>query len=286
MQISLAEVKPYLRYVRTVTVTPEGGFPPSAAYDARLFYTLEGAGTVEADGTAYPMKPGCLLLLNGGVPYWLQAPERRVSYLAVNFDYTYRSCGRKGPVAPDPTSSFRPENRIDPVTFADAPQLDRVLYLEGMDPLTARLQAMEGEYTRKINLYEWKLSTGMADVLIRCLRQAALHRAEAEGAALAGRIVGYLQAHLDRNLTNRDIAAVFHYHPNYISGLMKAYTGQPLHRYLKHLRIAKAEVLLVSGGGSLDDIARACGFCDASHLIKCFRAEVGMTPSEFRLAGQ
>ncbi|MFZ5963216.1 GlxA family transcriptional regulator [Thalassococcus sp. BH17M4-6] len=53
-------------------------------------------------------------------------------------------------------------------------------------------------------------------------------------------------------------------------------------RAAQHLRLDAARQLLVGGDQSVTAIALDCGFCDASHLIRAFRAELGQTPAEYR----
>lgn len=48
------------------------------------------------------------------------------------------------------------------------------------------------------------------------------------------------------------------------------------------LRLDHARRLLQSSGDSVTRVAHAAGFCDASHLIRSFRAELGVTPAEYR----
>lgn len=57
--------------------------------------------------------------------------------------------------------------------------------------------------------------------------------------------------------------------------------GLPPRRYQIKLRIDSARDQLRSGA-AIADIAYACGYCDQSAFTRRFRAEVGMSPSEFR----
>lgn len=48
------------------------------------------------------------------------------------------------------------------------------------------------------------------------------------------------------------------------------------------MRLEKARSLLLQTGLTVTQIALATGFCDAPHLIRSFRADLGVTPSEYR----
>ena len=48
------------------------------------------------------------------------------------------------------------------------------------------------------------------------------------------------------------------------------------------LRLDAVRGMLETTGRTVTQIAHATGFCDASHLINSFRAELGLTPSEYR----
>lgn len=50
----------------------------------------------------------------------------------------------------------------------------------------------------------------------------------------------------------------------------------------KRIRIAQARLLLQSTAHSITRIAAETGFCDASHLIRVFRDQTGITPQTFR----
>ncbi|WP_449041888.1 GlxA family transcriptional regulator [Paracoccus sp. (in: a-proteobacteria)] len=57
----------------------------------------------------------------------------------------------------------------------------------------------------------------------------------------------------------------------------------PRQVYLE-LRIDKALRRLRSTSDSLTSVALACGFCDAPHLARTMKAELGLTPTEYRRA--
>ena len=59
-------------------------------------------------------------------------------------------------------------------------------------------------------------------------------------------------------------------------------TGESVAAALLGIRMAKAENLIRTTVKPLGEIAKLCGFCDASHLVKTFKRRTGMTPSSLR----
>ncbi len=280
--MSFDAIKPYLRFVRYVTLHGGTVYDPSTPYDARLFYALEGEGEIEAGGVLYPMRRSSLLIVNSGVSYHIRTPRERVLYLTVNFDYTFAAADQKTPVPPDAPCDYEPKNLINHVTFSDASELDEVFYLSELPSVEKRLLSMQREYAERLQLHELRSSAYMTDVLVECHRHATVPHPVAKEQQIAGTIVSYLQQNYAAPLTNRHVAALFHYHPNYISDLIKRYTGQPLHRYLKSIRVSHAADMLALSAKSVQEVAAECGFYDASHMVKCFREQLGMTPRQYR----
>jgi AraC-like DNA-binding protein/quercetin dioxygenase-like cupin family protein len=52
--------------------------------------------------------------------------------------------------------------------------------------------------------------------------------------------------------------------------------------YLRKKRVERAIEMLVGSDKSLGEIADGTGFCDQSHFVRVFKAQVGMTPSRYR----
>ena len=61
-------------------------------------------------------------------------------------------------------------------------------------------------------------------------------------------------------------------------------TGVPPHRYLRGLRIEKAQTLLEQTDLAVIDIALTCGFSQASHFATSFREATGFSPRAWREA--
>lgn len=67
----------------------------------------------------------------------------------------------------------------------------------------------------------------------------------------------------------------------YYRSIFLAVFHMPPARYIQKIRIDKAKELLVSSGGSIEDIAVSTGFANASYFCKVFKSVVGITPTEF-----
>ncbi len=63
---------------------------------------------------------------------------------------------------------------------------------------------------------------------------------------------------------------------------MKRLTGLSPVDFIKQMRIKKALKLMGDSQLSITDIAYLVGFSDSKYFSKCFKAEMGVTPSQYR----
>ena len=80
----------------------------------------------------------------------------------------------------------------------------------------------------------------------------------------------------------KDISDELHINSCYLSRLFHQYAGSSFSSCLVHTRINHAKELLVSTKLSVEEIGVRCGFCNASHFIRLFRQQEGVTPFQFR----
>jgi AraC family transcriptional regulator len=94
-------------------------------------------------------------------------------------------------------------------------------------------------------------------------------------------VVDYIHAHLDRDLSLKELAAVVQMSAHYFSQLFKQSTGITPHQYVIRCRIERAKELLMQGKFSISDVAKVVGFVDQSHFHRHFKRLVGITPKAF-----
>lgn len=67
----------------------------------------------------------------------------------------------------------------------------------------------------------------------------------------------------------------------YYRNIFQSVFGIPPTRYIQQYRVDKAKELLVAGEGTVDQIAVAVGFANASYFCKVFKSLTDMTPLDF-----
>jgi AraC-like DNA-binding protein len=63
---------------------------------------------------------------------------------------------------------------------------------------------------------------------------------------------------------------------------LKRITGQNAEIYILNRRIISAKQELIQTSKFIYQIAKSCGFKDYTYFSKCFKKQVGLSPSEFR----
>lgn len=96
------------------------------------------------------------------------------------------------------------------------------------------------------------------------------------------RVLDWLHAHYDQPLRLAPLCARAHLTASQLQRVFKRSTGMSISRYVLHLRIGRACQMLAQTDLPLTRIAVDCGFSDAAHFSRQFRAVRGMPPSRFR----
>jgi AraC family transcriptional regulator len=100
--------------------------------------------------------------------------------------------------------------------------------------------------------------------------------------ARLGRVLEYMQAHLDRELSLPALAAEARMSPYYFSRLFKQSTGLSPHQYVLQQRVELATRLLADARLSIASVAQRVGFANQAHFTKIFSQRVGATPRQYR----
>jgi AraC-like DNA-binding protein len=98
--------------------------------------------------------------------------------------------------------------------------------------------------------------------------------------AAVRRIRKWLDAHPEQNASVHSLAAIAGLSPYYLVRAFHKHVGIPPHQYQKNVRVLRARKLLKSGA-TISEVAYLAGFCDQSHLNRCFKTTLGVTPGKY-----
>lgn len=127
----------------------------------------------------------------------------------------------------------------------------------------------------------------LLSVMARLTSHHALHgrvlrEAGWEHAAVR-RVRDWLDANSERNVSIRALADLAELSPWYLVRVFRRHVGIPPHRYHLVVRVNRARTLVASGV-SIAAVAYRTGFCDQSHLNRCFKQVLGTTPGRYASA--
>ncbi len=94
------------------------------------------------------------------------------------------------------------------------------------------------------------------------------------------RVIDYIDSHLDRRLTLAELAAVAGLGVSHFKVLFKQAFSLPVHQYVVQRRVEHATQLLLRSDRPIAEVALAAGFAHQSHMARCMRRVIGVTPRD------
>ncbi len=99
---------------------------------------------------------------------------------------------------------------------------------------------------------------------------------------LVNKVIEFMKHHLDSPVPLADVAGFAGVTFRQLNLIFSKCTGYSAAVYWRRMRLEHARKLMADSSNSINAIAAATGFADASHLIAWFRKQYGETPSSFR----
>lgn len=144
------------------------------------------------------------------------------------------------------------------------------------------LEMMVVEYADRKEDTQRILKSMLQTLLLEIARRYRIEKAGTSPRSVSEQILNYMGDHSDV-VTLKDIAAHFHYHPNYISALLHRETGRKFSEILLEKRMERAVLLMKNTPLSIEEIAAMLGYSNHSNFYKAFKEYYGVTPREFDL---
>ena len=96
----------------------------------------------------------------------------------------------------------------------------------------------------------------------------------------------YIHLHLEEELTLHGMAEQLKYSEYYLSRKFKQEIGTTVKDYIRSKRLEQAKLLLIDPSLEIRDISERLHFCSQSYFAESFRRQYGLSPSEWRQAGE
>lgn len=223
----------------------------SESYELSLY--LEGSGTVNIQGTEYPVVPGAIRFTTPGT-ILSSTPDYRC--ITVFFDFGEKNTLLRNPIL-DGIPTFWNAG------FAHREEFENLLRAHCSTFPTALMRQNSILLSLLATLYE------------------RVHTERKRSNAVST-CIGYMKENFKENITLEDLGALTGYSNLHLLRLFKQDLGQSPHQYLTVLRLEQAKRMLSETDMNLEQIAAACGFRSVSHFKTLFKQQTYYTPGSYR----
>lgn len=243
-------------------------------YEIYLF--LAGNVDYSIEGCEYRLEPGDLLLINPMELHQLKVNELQMSYerIVLWLSPSYL------------TSLSTPEASLTLCFDHSRPGHSNLL----RPGKSCGLQVLMAELLQEFYSSDYGHETAAAGLLLRFMVElnrlallsppVAAIPAEDRSAALIRRVLAYINDHCHQELSLDQLSAEFFISKYHLSHEFQRLVGTSVYRYIIQKRLVTAKQLL-SGGVSPTGVYRNCGFRDYANFYRAFKAEYGVSPSEY-----
>lgn len=170
----------------------------------------------------------------------------------------------------------RGETRFSPVIRAG---------MQGADEMMRLLQALRRSFTEKRDGYELEAKAMLLEIIALLYRYLPCQTGDPEENEALEKIravVQYIKRHYPEQISISDLADACHLSQYYFMRFFKQHMNMTCVEYLNQYRLEIAAGRLISGGGSIMDVALDTGFRSISYFNRVFKRKFGMTPGEYR----
>lgn len=225
---------------------------------AGLLFGLRGEARFEPDGAVYHLFPGRVLHVAKGMTLKLETGSDGLEYALIHYTLA-------GP-EPDSGSCSRRHYVLETGEQPALAEMLRMLQHTGSMP-----GAMEA-------LRMKELVYGIVHQMLVCARSLL----NTETRTTVEHAIRYMQDHYMEPISLSTLAGLYGMDIKSFSYWFNKYAGIFPIDYLISHRMHRAKQMLMTGGGSIGDIAEAVGYADAHYFSRLFKKHTGLSPKAFR----
>jgi len=240
-----------------------------------LYFFEEGAVTMEIGGKAHPLQHGDVIVIPPQVDHRAILTDPEKPYR--RFVFWQSRAFLEGLEARAPEFGYllrRAEDRGRYVHHFDLPTFNAI-----RTRLFSLLDELHADRFGKGAM----IDVGISELLLflgRTVHEREQRRNQKEQLSRYEAVTGYIDAHLEEQLSLDTLARELYLSKYYIVHLFRENTGLSVHQYILKKRLAACRDAMQSGV-PVGETYRQWGFGDYSAFYRAFRKEYGMSPSAY-----
>ena len=282
LMLSIEDIRPNLRAINLYQCARDFDSGARRLYDHYFLYVHKGKGRVVIGDKSYDSVSGDLYFCPPGTPNAIIADDSDPFLLSgIDFDFTQNHIDNRL-LYPINAESFNPALVTECVLFNSFEGFPDRIELYGDEDVHELIYRMNLNFHTRKKYWEQYSGALLHEFIISVVRRLEQGGVGAGTTGKADKIIEYLSQNYTRDLTNDEMAGVFHYHPDYISKVVRSYTGMTLKQYVIDLRIRSALNALVYSDMSIKDIAAKAGYDNVHYFTRIFKLKTGYPPGYFR----
>lgn len=263
-------LRPQLLYVGRLNKQAGWHDEPHSHDFAEILFVKEGCGTVRAYGTEKIIGPGDIIVYNAGISHEetsnAEAPLELIFFALdkVNITDLDYNC-------------LLPEGYDFVYNSLEYYELFCSLTETMLKEMKARERfhlEIAQNISRTLIMYLFRIINSTTNKAI--IKSNAGYRAALE----------YINQHFREPLELEDIAAACYINKFYLSHLFARENDMSIGQYITKRRLDEACYLLKNTNHSVNKISELSGFNDFSYFCRCFKKNMGITPTQYRKSQQ
>ncbi len=282
---------PFIRWADVAVIGERNtGVTQRRLYDHELVYVLSGHGQIQLENATYPAEPGNLFFILPRGRHSFRANQgEQLHLLGVHFDWVPQHDTLTFPIftaADEPVdeSKFR---LAYPIPGWDL-QKHPFLALKNRVELQRMLEDIVAQYTRYDEFFRAGAGALLAAFILQLQRVLQTLNEEAQSLVVGADAVrrvqqarALLESQPENPLSVEEVAARVHWSGDHLRRMTRLVLQTSPSQLQLAARLRLARQLLRHEEIPIAKIGERCGFEDASHFTRVFKAHTGLTPKQY-----
>ena len=155
----------------------------------------------------------------------------------------------------------------------------------GVHPI--HLDSISSDFARKIeSIPTVEKGTDLMRDMVRTYCRLVRKHSMKQYSPIVQKAVACIESGLSNDLSLSALASVLSVNASYLSALFRKETGKTVTEYVNEKRMKTGAHLLLTTRLQVQTVAQHCGISDVNYFSKIFKKHYGVTPKQFREAGQ